>query len=980
MGNGGETTATGNQLRSGVSHRAGSAARLRGPRRVARIVHILFNHQRYHGKVVTLAGEGGEFQSRPIKLVANRAKQVRKYIATFENQDIPAGSYRLTVPVPNALGDDYQWDLELDYTFENVENDSGRVAGGRGRRAKFVMQVGDAYTLEEALLRQFSTKYSHLIAQLLDESDDAEIAAHSPLRTSFGTYINFAKDTNSTIKSGLGWVGQDNSYFKLLEELYSRSSYGPISDDLDNIRLFEDPNPPPTLMLRGQLVADTPNNRLKHTIDSANGWGPYKFASVALDWLSFGNDVMTLFQAYSGMPAAQQDYWDYVRRYTTTNRHAMIKAETFRAQTDMLAANAAVEGLKFTYSTAWIGIGLVFSGPAFEVVDAAIDVAKDALSALDHFLFDEALGNYWRRLHEWWGELAAVAHNDSSILYWLIGGDRNNARVARIVNMRVRAKVLYHLMQLIDRCGSYERNAPAFRRKVRENKIGQFINQFILRRRFWVNIEVINHDWLSLYWDETDRATRNRMISFRRPRGARGHRWFPVHFQEQFPIHLMEHDSAFSLARDLSQDYSGITERDIERTFFQWGRNRGSRQEPRWEWTTLREGDQIGSELPVRVVVLLRSGTSVRIGYPVEVTLYRVDGVNAEGPKYSGAVRPVTDADGLSGMTGRRAAILEFSYSYQFRVYRGLKPMKSWWHSTIPQTMYMAAYYRVGDNDLQDWVADGLEIPMTFYSHSPGHRAPSAMNIRNMHKFGDLAFLQRRSTSEAQNFPVEERWLESIKIQKQSGSSWQTMRAGDSLNVHQGIRVAVLFRNDHQLRPGTPVSVKVVRTDGANVTGPVYRTNVITRQSEFGNKPGAVIPLYYWRFVNKLEGNAESWEQDRVSGIKPVATFNYGTIELDGFTFDLLVSIGDGISDKRAEPDDIPLRFTSSQMRTYTSRHMRFVNDSGRWHIKAVMWREGFPGTLFHGSDAFYDSLRPRLESGELGEDVANEIERPLPV
>src|SRR6202012_2047168 len=90
------------------------------------------------------------------------------------------------------------------------------------------------------------------------------------------------------------------------------------------------------------------------------------------------------------------------------------------------------------------------------------------------------------------------------------------------------------------------------------------------------------------------------------------------------------------------------------------------------------------------------------------------------------------------------------------KIFWGLKPLKGWCHSSMFQSMRMSAWWTVGHNEAQDWVANGQEIvlvPFNYQRHVGIYDRD--FDNRNLSKFTDVDFLERETSSEKFKVDVE---------------------------------------------------------------------------------------------------------------------------------------------------------------------------------------------------------------------------------
>ncbi len=634
------------------------------------------------------------------------------------------------------------------------------------------------------------------------------------------------------------------------------------------------------------------------------------------------------------------------------SRWELMGLEAARQEADNRAGDAQNQGVGWTVNMVGLGLGVIFaegfiSSVLGEKVGKLFNVLgkiKSGLEKFDEWLFHAYIANRYRDVAEWWHDIGAVAHLDNSMFHIMVGRNTSSWEHNEYgLQFCFRAKVLYGLMKLIQECGSYEKNPASFKEKVQKNKIADYIDRYVLGGPFWVRNDHLTFDWVDHFHLEKDEAARNEVVRFQVPSegGAQKesstlatwnhwgcHGWTKIDFQKWFPIHFLDHKSIEDFAVEFSTDYSGVSEKHIATTFWQtassedWtyadGPN-GAKVQVNREvtgWDVLINGDRINSERPVRAVIVLKENVPVRSGTPVTVQLRRVDWLNMNGPTYKGVIRRLSDKDllpdsvvdansreSVSGLKNRLGAILEFEYHYTWKghapskIYQGLKPLKGSCHSAIAQNMSMAAWWTLGRNEAQGWIANGKEVELIPFK-GINEEEPD-FDRRNLAKFSDVDFLMRDTSSEEFSADVSKNDVTAI-MQVKEDAGWKSLGEADknyTVKFNQEVRVIIIVRQRPHFSPGIPAAVQVIRTDGTNAVGPVYRSEKMFSLTPFGlpGKWGTVIDLYHY----VLDG--ENGKLIPLNGIKPVfrgSITSYDKISFKGFTFELRYRVGDSWGSK----------------------------------------------------------------------------------
>jgi hypothetical protein len=950
-----------------------------------RLVTVYFHSKRYAGKCKLIAlnprpGTPSEWTSAEI----TQGSESNIWGAAFAEEDIPKGDYLLEVPLAGQDGKSrkIRQRIQLDHAYQDIVGVSGNSATFTDGIERILHEplIGDGYSLEEAFLRLFNYKYVDSIGDLLKSVTPQGGAGggNGKGSTAFATMLGVTKALHDRAAAALGFLSLNNSYFKNFAKIRSMvqempRSWKGLAQKSANIFIGEG----------GEAAHERMVKRwgLKDWSEEVEKWNkPVEVLGKILETYEQGAKVVEFIESFSAAKKAEEQYLSGVgenfrNRIETPkfqdffSRGELIQLEALRQEADNRAGEAQNQGVGFTADMVGLAIGVIFPegfiksilGEKFAKVIDVIGWIKSGLEEFDEWAFNSTIANRYRDLSEWWHDSSAYTHLDNAIFHTLVGRSHHSWEQCEYsLQFLYRTKVLYGLMKLIGDCGSFEKDPGVFRKKVAELRIQEYLNRFLWGGPFWVRNNHLTVDWVQHFHVESNQEFRRQVICFEAPTdgGASNesnssitwnqwgeHGWTKVDFQRWFPIHFMDHPDAASFAEVFSTDYSSVSEKHVETTFWQYAsevtvteakRPDGTVENVNEEitaWKVLEHGDIIDSEMPVRAVIVLKKNAPVRTGTPAMVQLKRVDWGNVNGPTYKSVVRRLSDKDLLpdsvvdatsrkriSGLEDRKGVIVEFDYAYTWKghapskIYSGLKPLKGSSHSLIAQNMMMSAWWTLGRNEAQDWIANGKEIRLIPFDASKSRD----FNRRNSDKFTDKDFLTRDTATETFNYAIAKSDVKTVLQVGEGSGKWRTLSPDDKVVVQfdQPVRVILRIRQRPHHSPGMPAAVQLVRTDSSNVPGPVYRAEKMFALDPFGFKGewGTVIELYHY-YVGLEE---ETFNIQKVNGIKPISNCtisHHNEISYKGFTFDLNYRVGDSWGSsiweswseyETAKPDDIP--------------------------------------------------------------------------
>jgi hypothetical protein len=912
-----------------------------------RLVTVYFHTDRYKGKCKLL----------PIKPAPNRPQEYESeeivpgadkdmWGAAFVEEHIPAGVYILEVPVQVRGGTHPVRHLvRLDHAYQNVIEvpEKGKVTEKECHEPILHEPlIGDSYSLEEACLGLFGYKYADGLALLLKEAtSEGGGDGGGDKKSAFATALGVTEALHDRIEAALGIVKLENKYFKNFAKIWHQAKTKPKS-----WKTFESR----AKSLSGEAGEKGFERQLKSW--GLLEWKEHMEGSAGIKGIERGSDVLDkILSTYH----ASEEVGGFLEAFAKAHESDLAMLEGFSGkyhaaaelvpeqfeswfsrgdlsmleglcqEADNRAGEAQVEGAGFTSTAVAAGMGLFFPegflecvlGKSFAKAVDVLGLVKTGLVAFDGFLFQNEITNRCRDITEWWHDTGAAAHNNSWIFYLLVGRSTSNWNQAEYgLALLYRAKVLYGLMDLINQCG------PAlelqFENNVKELRIQEYIDKFVLGPGFWVRNDHLNFDWVQHFHLEKEKEIRDQVVRFEAPQedgSKRGgwNRWGPlgwtkVDFQQWFPIHFMDHRDAAAFAKDFSTKFRGISRSDVATTFWQTADSVETTQAEGAEgetqvnlnvtsWRTLKENDVVDSEMPVRAVLVLKSAFSVGTGAPATFQPVRVDWLNVDGPVYPAVIRrlgrkdllppSVTDAKTgrlVEGLDRRLGAIVVFDYYYTWKnkapskLFWGLKPLTGTCHDTWPQKMSMSAKWTIGHNEAHDWLANGQEIYLVPFNspRSGGNHVglyEKDFDVRNWDKFRDRDFLKRSTRSEDFTADVDKSAV-TVTIQAKNSDGWCSLYDSSSTVISYGqpVRVVLCVTKKPHYGTGIPAAVRLLRTDQSlffNVMGPIYRSEKMYDLDPVGfpGKWGTVIDIDWFLLLHGDDGTDTA---TKIEGIKPL--------------------------------------------------------------------------------------------------------------
>lgn len=652
--------------------------------------------------------------------------------------------------------------------------------------------IGDGISLEEALFNVASYRYADSVG-VLKSKDWTNAAEGKEPESGFKTCLGVAQSAQENVASLIGvinadfglykdlktldqYLNKDDRLVKPLLDLWKRTGVaqsklhwlndlrkpnveGVLIHELDeqgkvkrNLRILEGFDQKKVEQWRENLQYNKPLQSLQkwtkfagsalafagNAIDTVNLWLTFKKAEDAGIKFSYVVDNMSgrMRKIIRDEPALAK-LWRR-RRSGVFCRGDLATLEHVKAHADNLAGKAAVEGWKWVYEMSSIALGYakvgkVFSNTKLEAAADLYPMVKSAALSLDKRVGSNVYEVKKIELERWWHDIAANANNEATLQNVLFSRTTaNDKKVWLKVLFLTRAKVLYGLKRLIDKCGpavnsrqkrsvisqfNYTREAidwvlvnKDFREKVRRFRIDKYIRTLCLSPYFYVRKDAMLEDWVHHWLEEEDTEYSDQVIrSSLTTKEFRTGKWFRVNFQEFWPIHFMDHADVHSFARRFSTDWSAINDDDVDRCILL--RGSGS-----WKpvlktkqyslsikkWRLLKDDDVIDSETPIRAALVLKPTAKAKDGIPVQFQLERTDGLNVAGPVYNTVLRrfngSAPEAKAMKGAgirDGRYIAMVDLSYAYRdakdkhkaATIYHGLKPMietSKWWQWMLP--------------------------------------------------------------------------------------------------------------------------------------------------------------------------------------------------------------------------------------------------------------------------------------------------------
>lgn len=688
--------------------------------------------------------------------------------------------------------------------------------------------IGDGMSLEEALFNLAAYRYEASIGGLR-KADMAAVAGGDPPESGFKTALGVAQSAQEHLTSLIGIINADFGFYNDLKKLdqyfgqdQDRLGQGLITlwkktgiaqSQLDWVQNLTRPN------TAGMLIYELDENgkqvRKLSTLESLeeNKLAPYRlnlqynkpyqtfqdyvrFSGSVMAFLGNVIDTVDMWAAFQAAEAAnvqfQRAIGDVVRARTQIDRGQkdlrslweaqktgwfcrgdLTNIETLKANADNLAAKAAVTGWKWTFkmSSQAIGfcsLGKVFADTKLQKAADLYPMVKSVAATLDSKVGKDVIARTYKDIETWWHDVAACASNDVTLKNALFAYGGQQSQRIKILFL-LRAKVLYGLKRLIDKCGpavdsekkrsvvsraNYAREAidwllvdKSFHDKIRLFRIESYINTFCLSPHFFVRKDHLLEDWVHHWVEEWDDAYRNQVIKTSVSQTEwRSGNWRKVDFQKYWPIHFMDHPNVAKFATQFATDWSEVSDGDIARCILlrgtgQWKQLLGSKK---WtlkitQWHRLKDEEVIDSETPVRVVLIFKAAATVALGTPVQFQLERTDGANVTGPLYNAVARPF-HADSPEGKemrscgipNGRYIAVADLTYGYRdkkapheaAKIYHGLKPMletSKWYdwvapwgfhkrlrqkaHAMKPFAMSFAVKYAAGDGSASGYAS-----------------------------------------------------------------------------------------------------------------------------------------------------------------------------------------------------------------------------------------------------------------------------------
>ena len=668
--------------------RAKRSLRLQGD--TVRIVQVFFHSNRYAGACTLrrCVADGKAFESLPVTKIPGEDA----WVAVFPQMDIEAGTYLLTVQFE---GRSVSQVVNVDYQFENVEpetvNDSvPRLINRAKKRGQFEILIGDAYSLEEGVLHQFGHMYPEKVLKLANDSQKGTKG-----ESGFSAFMGILKTLHESAESLLGWVKFDNKYCRtirnlgdLYKDIAERSDYVKLKKAVEELSL---PDSSERLLVGTRLNL----KEWQETVEKQTK--PIQYLGYVVRWWGVSERVIDVFSRMTESADAEKEFYDFRRTAADElsqcartlgvagcwNRSMLMQLEMLKDKKDVSEAEEHLAMIALSWEVGTSFMGLVYPagyvaqfGERAKSAKEALDKVRDGLTILD----ERALNSYYSthllsEARDWFSFAMGQAATTNTI-----GRLRRNLTEAYYrsisylyaIHFEWRAKVFYGLLDLIGRCGSYERDPSGFSRNITKYRIEEYIETFCLNP-FWVNRGYADGNWIDDYLLEESQR-RNEVISpgVDRPVGRDSVKWEKVDFHSWFPVHYCEHSDVEELAKFLSLDYSGIEANDVLAAYWEFSLSGRGRS-----WRRIEDNQRIGTETPVRVVIILKN--RLRSNIPVACQLERTDGADTKGPIYYTMTRPVREDDNVEGrFRGQKCAVVELTYSYgageNRKRYRGIRP------------------------------------------------------------------------------------------------------------------------------------------------------------------------------------------------------------------------------------------------------------------------------------------------------------------
>ncbi len=645
------------------------------------------------------------YESEPVRKMEGEDS----WICGFPQRTIQPGQYVLAVPYDgNELGQIFHR-VNIDFQFENIDAKKTTEAASpvllkdAKQHFQFEFLIGDAYTLEEALLHNFSHIYADNILQLLKgiiTRDSKEPVGQ------FKMIVNQLKSIHDGVSGMFSAIKLDNKYFKAVKnvkdifgDVWGTSNFKKMQDAIEEAKLADLPD-----ALEDAACSKLGLKEWQEGFDKVTK--PVELVGKVFEAMDCFEKAGNLYNATQKEKKSLEVLTDFMRGHLnhmengifrqfddpTFNRSELKQMEILKQASDQAGGDALMAGVEFTWAVSSLLIGFAFPGGWLaslgknaENVGKAVEVVKTGLETLDESEVDQYWSSTMREIKEFMHFTFCKVSNWHELKHRLIGRDvAHEWYHTRYADFLLRSKVLYGLLELIDECGSpeepednFEKNVTA---KVKDGgyDIKGYIDNLILRP-FWVKNEYLLENWVTYYHLEEDQENRDQVISLKKPDDLSN--WWEVNFHRYFPIHHSEHDDIVELAKWLSVDYGGVDEDQIEAVFWQFAtagfyrtKKHGVDITDVSDWSDFGNDDEIDTETPVRVVVIFKD--NIRLGVPVSFQVVRTDYGDVKGPGYSTTTRKIRKDDYIPRKYRKFniCAIAELNYARKGKVYHGIRP------------------------------------------------------------------------------------------------------------------------------------------------------------------------------------------------------------------------------------------------------------------------------------------------------------------